>query len=80
VGVTLAAGRVGPTAVVAFAYLVVSYRMWLLLHEPHVLLPGTLLDLYPVGWPLLLGLAALAGRLEGRFRCRSAGSGARGRI
>ena len=80
VGATLAAGRVGPTAVVAFAYLVVSYRMWLLVQEPHVLLPGTPLDLYLVGWPLLFGLAALAGRLEGRFRSRSAGSGAWGRI
>ena len=80
VGATLAAGRVGPTAVVAFAYLVVSYRMWLLLQEPNVLLPGTPLDLYLVGWPLLFGLAALAGRLEGRFRSRSAGSGAWGRI
>ena len=80
VAMTLAAGQVGPTAVVALAYLVVSYRMWLLLREPYVLMPGTPLDLYLVGWPLLLGLAALAGRLEGHFRSRSAGRGAFGRV
>ena len=80
VGATLTTGRVGPTALVACAYLLVSYRMWLVLREPHVLLPGTPLDLYLVGWPVLLGLAALADRLEGRVRSRSAGSGAWGRI
>lgn len=71
VAAAFAADRlVSPATVVALTYGLVVYRMWQLLRRPEVLLPGTPLDLYLVGWPVVLGLAVAAGRLERRVRER----------
>lgn len=57
-----------PAVVVAAVFAVSMYRMWQVMQEPYVLLPGTPYDLYLVGWPVTLALAVAAGVVERAFR------------
>lgn len=57
-----------PLFSVALVYVVATYQMWQALQSPYPLLPGTPLDLYLVGWPLLLALALVSGLIERRIR------------
>lgn len=61
-------GLVSPLLSVTLVYGVAMYRMWQALRSPNPLLPGTPLDLYLVGWPLLLALALGCGLIERRVR------------
>lgn len=65
-------GLLSPLVSVAVVYVVMLYEMWKALQGPHKLLPGTPLDLYLIGWPLLLGLTLALGRVERVVRSRSA--------
>lgn len=68
-GVTLVRyGLLSPVLVVAVAYAVTVYRTWEALRSPSPLLPGTPLDLYALGWPVLLGVALGCGLVERRVR------------
>lgn len=57
-----------PLISVTLVYTVAMYQMWQALQSPYPLLPGTPLDLYLVGWPLLLALALATGIIERRIR------------
>lgn len=59
---------VSPLISVTLVYTVAMYQMWQALQSPYPLLPGTPLDLYLVGWPLLLALALATGIIERRIR------------
>lgn len=59
---------VAPTLSVARVHLVLMLQIWQLLRAPHPLLPGTPYDSYYIGWPVLLGLALIAGVIEQRVR------------
>ncbi|ESP88174.1 hypothetical protein [Candidatus Halobonum tyrrellensis] len=61
-------GLLSPVLVVAAAYVVTVYRMWETLTSPRLFLPGTPLDLYAVGWPVLLGVALGCGLVERHVR------------
>lgn len=61
-------GLVSPLLSVTLVYGVAMYRMWQALQSPNPLLPGTPLDLYLVGWPLLLVVAIGSGLVERRVR------------
>lgn len=61
-------GLVAPLLGVAVVYVATLYRMWQVLRSPNPPLPGTPLDLYLVGWPLLLALALALGVLERQVR------------
>lgn len=69
VGAVLAVGvvrhrLVAPVVVAAGLYGVAMYRMQQAMQEPSVLLPGTPYDVFLVGWPVVLGLAAAGGVVE----------------
>lgn len=79
VGAVLAAafvryGLVSPLLSVTLVYGVAMYQMWHALQSPYPLLPGTPLDLYLVGWPLLLALALGSGLVEHRVRATNLSS------
>lgn len=59
---------VTPLVIVVVVYVVMTYQMWQVLTAPEPPLPGTPLDLYLVGWPLLLLLALGSGLIERRVR------------
>ena len=59
---------VTPLVIVVVVYAVMTYQMWQVLTAPEPALPGTPLDLYLVGWPLLLLLALGSGLIERRVR------------
>jgi len=59
---------VTPLVIVAVVYAVMTYQMWQVLTAPEPPLPGTPLDLYLVGWPLLLLLALGSGLIERRVQ------------
>lgn len=68
-------GLLAPLLCVASLYCVAVYETWQLLRAPEPVLPGTPLDLYLVGWPLVLGLAGGLGLVERRVRTGRAGAG-----
>jgi hypothetical protein len=59
---------VTPLVIVVVVYGVMTYQMWQVLTAPEPALPGTPLDLYLVGWPLLLLFALGSGLIERRVR------------
>lgn len=63
---------VSPVLVVALVYAFTMYRMWLILQPPNTLFPPTPLGVYLIGWPLLLGMALVVGRVESTVRKTSA--------
>ena len=71
-------GLVAPLLGVALLYGVAVHQTWRLLRAPEPVLPGTPLDLYLVGWPLVLALAVALGVAERRLRSRPTGDGRSG--
>lgn len=61
-------GLISPLFSVLIVYGVAMYQMWQAVHSPYSLLPGTPLDLYLIGWPLLLGIVLVSGLVERRLR------------
>lgn len=70
-------GLVAPLLGVALTYGFAVYETWELLRAPEPVLPGTPLDLYLVGWPLVLVLAVVLGAGERRVRTRRRRDGGR---
>lgn len=68
-------GLVAPLLGVALTYGVAVHETLKLLGAPEPVLPGTPLDLYLVGWPLVVVLAVALAVAERRLRVRNAGSG-----
>ena len=66
---------VSPLLSVAVVYGVTMYQMWQALQSPYPLLPGTPLDFYLLGWPLLLLLALAIGFVERRVRATKPAAG-----
>ncbi|QKY20050.1 hypothetical protein B4589_006535 [Halolamina sp. CBA1230] len=64
-------GLVSPLLSVVIVYGATVYLMWQALRSPNPLLPGTPLDVYLVGWPLLLVLVVGVGVVERQLRGRS---------
>lgn len=64
-------GLVSPLLGVLVVYGVTVFLMWRTLRSPNPLMPGTPLDVYLVGWPLLLVLVVGSGVVERRLRERS---------
>jgi hypothetical protein len=64
-------GLVSPLLSVVFLYTATAYLMWERLRAPAPLMPGTPLDIYLLGWPLVLALAVGMGLVEHRLRERS---------
>ncbi|WP_168654580.1 hypothetical protein [Halorubrum sp. PV6] len=65
-------GSVTPLLSVVVIYGMAMYQMWQVLQAPEPLLPGTPLDLYLIGWPLLFLLALGSGLIERRVRTANA--------
>lgn len=63
-------GFLSPLLSVVLVYGVAMYQMWQALQAPYPLLPGTPLDIFFIGWPLLLGLALGSGLIERRVRAK----------
>jgi hypothetical protein len=65
-------GLVTPLVSVVVVFAVTMYQMWQVLQAPEPALPGTPLDLYLIGWPLLLLTALGSGLIERRVRASNA--------
>lgn len=66
---------ISPLLSVVIIYGVAIYQMWQALHSPNPLQPGTPLDIYLIGWPLLLSLVLGSGLVERRLRNNIPSSG-----
>lgn len=69
-------GLVTPLLGVGLLYAIAVYETWQLLRAPEPVLPGTPLDLYLVGWPLVFALAVGLALGERRLRTRRTEDGA----
>ena len=61
-------GLVSPLVSMGLVYGVAMYQMWQVLQDPYPYLPGTPLDLYFIGWPVLLVVALGSGLIERHLR------------
>ena len=68
-------GLVAPLLGVGLLYGVAVYETWQLLRAPEPVLPGTPLDIYLVGWPLVLALVVGLALGERRLRTSQAENG-----
>jgi hypothetical protein len=65
-------GLVKPLVSVVVVFAVTMYQMRQVLQAPEPALPGTPLNLYLIGWPLLLLTALGSGLIERRVRASNA--------
>lgn len=76
IGVSVIQHRlISPLLSIIIFYGVTICQMWQSLHSPNPLQPGTPLDIYLIGWPLLLTFILGSGLVELRLRGRTPSSG-----